>query len=189
MKPQLSIALALIWREGELLIARRAPDATHLPGVWEFPGGKVEAGETPAEACVREAREEVGLEVEVTGARDIIAWDYADRAVALHPLDCRIVRGEARALECAQVKWCAPADLDAAQFPAANAGLIQSLQNSPNAASPCARFTSSRDSAPPKISQKISRNAFTPLTEDVILSGKPRNGRLNRSNPTEEFSP
>ena len=128
MKPQLPIALALVWRGGELLIARRAPDAAHLPDKWEFPGGKVEPGETPRQACIREAREEVGLEIEITGAREIIQWDYPARSVALHAFDCRIVRGEARALANAEVKWCAPADLDAAQFPPANAELIESLQ-------------------------------------------------------------
>ncbi len=128
MKPQLQIALALIWREGELLIARRALNAGHLPDKWEFPGGKVEANETLEQACVREAREEVGLEVEITGAREVIVWDYAQRAVILHPFDCRITQGEARALECAAVKWCAPADLDAADFPPANAALIATLR-------------------------------------------------------------
>lgn len=128
MKPQLQIALALIWREGELLIAQRALDADHLPSVWEFPGGKVEPNESPADAAVREAREEVGLEIEVVGAREIIVWDYAERAVILHPFDCRIVGGEARALQCAQVKWCAPAALNAADFPVANGALIASLR-------------------------------------------------------------
>ena len=127
MKPQLSIAIALIWRAGELLIARRGADAAHLPDVWEFPGGKVEPSETPAAACVREAREEIGLEIEIIGARAIIEWDYPERRVILHPFDCRITQGEARALECAEIKWCAPQHLKAADFPAANAGLIESL--------------------------------------------------------------
>ena len=126
----LKIALALIWREGELLIARRAADAAHLPNKWEFPGGKVEPGETPAAACLREAREEVGLEIEITGAREIIVWQYPERTVALHPFDCRVLQGQARALQCAEVKWCAPAALDAADFPDANAHLIESLRQS-----------------------------------------------------------
>ena len=128
MKPQLHIALALIWREGELLVARRRADADHLPGCWEFPGGKVEPGETPAAACLREAREEIGATIEVTGARALIAWDYAERTVTLHPFDCRIVGGQVRALECAEIAWRAPAELDASQFPAANAGLIAQLR-------------------------------------------------------------
>ena len=127
MKPKLSIALALIWRGGELLIAQRARDAAHLPGVWEFPGGKVEAGEAPVQACIREAREEVGLQIEAVGAREIIVWEYSQRTVILHPFDCRIIEGEARALGSAEVKWCAPADLDAEDFPAANAALIEMI--------------------------------------------------------------
>lgn len=127
MKPQLSIALALIWRGGEILIARRAPDAEHLPDIWEFPGGKIEANETPEAACLREAREEIGLEIEIVAARDVLVWDYPTRKVILHPFDCRVVSGEPHALECAEVKWCAPHDLNATDFPPANAKLIQTL--------------------------------------------------------------
>ena len=130
MKPQLHIALALIWREGEVLVARRRADAEHLPGCWEFPGGKVELGETPAAACLREAREEIGMEIEITGARAIITWDYLERTVTLHPFDCRIVSGQARALESAEIAWRAPLELEASHFPAANAGLIARLRAS-----------------------------------------------------------
>ena len=127
LKPHLQIALALIWREGEILLARRRADATHLPGKWEFPGGKIESAESPATACIREAREELGVEIEITGARESIEWDYPERKVTLHPFDCRIVSGAARALESAEIKWCAPDNLDAADFPDANAQLIAQL--------------------------------------------------------------
>ena len=129
MKPHLQIALALIWREGEILLARRRADAAHLPGKWEFPGGKIELNETPEVACVREAREEIGVEVEITRARAVIEWDYPQRIVTLHPFDCRIASGAARALESAEVKWCAVYDLDAADFPAANAQLIAQISS------------------------------------------------------------
>lgn len=123
MKPHLQIALALIWRGGEVLVARRASDAAHLPDLWEFPGGKIEAGETPQEAAIREAREETGLEVEVFGARAVIEWEYAARRVSLHPFDCRIVGGSEESL-----RFVAPRDLRIEDFPDANAGLIAQLR-------------------------------------------------------------
>ncbi len=125
MKPTLQIALALIWRGGEVLVARRASDAVHLPDAWEFPGGKIEPGETPSEAAIREAREEVGLEVEVVAARAIIEWEYETRRVRLHPFDCCIIGGE---IEAIAARFVAPQSLDAADFPAANRGLILELQ-------------------------------------------------------------
>lgn len=124
MKPHLQIALALIWRGGEVLIAQRALDADHLPGAMEFPGGKIEPGETPAEAAVREAREETGLEVEVVGARERIEWDYPERRVALYPFDCRIVGGT----EAPGCHFVAPTRLKNEDFPAANRSLLVDLQ-------------------------------------------------------------
>ncbi|WP_157947585.1 (deoxy)nucleoside triphosphate pyrophosphohydrolase [Abditibacterium utsteinense] len=128
MKPHLQIALALIWREGEVLIAKRASSADHLPDVWEFPGGKIEANETPASAAIREAREETGLKVEVVGARQIIEWNYEARRVTLHPFDCRIVGGKLEAREVAECEFSAPQSLKADNFPIANRGLISDLQ-------------------------------------------------------------
>lgn len=128
MKPHLPIALALIWREGKILLSRRRPDADHLPDVWEFPGGKVEANETPALAAVREAQEEIGLVVEVVAERALIEWEYEKRIVTLHPFDCRVVSGIIQAREVAEWKWLSPDELDSNDFPPANAELIKSLQ-------------------------------------------------------------
>ena len=127
-----SIAIALIWRETkagrEVLIARRNKDASHLPGMWEFPGGKCEANETPRACAMREAREEVGLEIEITAERAIIQHEYSTRRVTVHPFDAVILRGEPRAIGCAEVFWISPSELRLENFPAANAQLIAALQ-------------------------------------------------------------
>ena len=86
MKPHLHIALAIIWREGKILVTQRRADADHLANFWEFPGGKIGPDEAPATAAVREAREEVGLEIEVVAARAPIEWDYGARRVTPAPL-------------------------------------------------------------------------------------------------------
>ncbi|MBW3634839.1 MAG: (deoxy)nucleoside triphosphate pyrophosphohydrolase [Armatimonadetes bacterium] len=127
MKPHLQIALALIWREGEVLVSRRLASADHLPDKWEFPGGKIEDAETPQQAAIREAHEEIGLKIEVVATRGPIKWDYAERYVTLHPFDCRIVGGEIAARGVAEVRFVAPAELRSDDFPPANAALIEEL--------------------------------------------------------------
>ncbi len=122
------IAIALIWRNGCVLAARRRDDAVHLPGVWEFPGGKCEDGEAPRDCAVREVREESSVEVEISGERDVIIHHYAERRVTLHPFDCRIISGEPQALQCAALRWLRPDDLRVEEFPAANAKLIEDIQ-------------------------------------------------------------
>ena len=82
--PQIEVAIGLVWKEGRLLIARR-PEGVHLGGLWEFPGGKIDPGESPSECLLRELREEMGIEAEVTGTREIIPFTYPERLVRLHP--------------------------------------------------------------------------------------------------------
>jgi mutator protein MutT len=126
-KPHLQIALALIWRGDEILVTKRRADADHLANFWEFPGGKVKTEESHECCAVREALEEVGIEIEIVHHRDIIAWDYPERLVSLHPFDCRLLRGEPQAIEVADWKWVQPIDLKVEEFPPANAELIRDL--------------------------------------------------------------
>lgn len=129
MKPQLQIALALIVRGDEILISRRPSTADHLPNVWEFPGGKVEEGETPEVAAVREAHEEVGLSVEVVQALKPIEWEYPKRIVVLHPFEVSVVGGELALDGVAEAKWVLKRELEVAHFPEANRGLIEQLRD------------------------------------------------------------
>ena len=128
----LQIAIALIWRgtetRREILVARRYEDASHLPGMWEFPGGKCEENESPRECIVREAREEVGVEIEIVAEREMIEHEYSTRRVVIYPFDAAILSGEPRAIECAEVFWLSPQNLPAEKFPPANAELIAALQ-------------------------------------------------------------
>lgn len=95
--------------EGRVLACRR-PDGGHLGGFWEFPGGKVETGETPAAALVRELWEELGIEVEVGAALSPVDWDYGRGPIRLWPFRCRIVGGTLTLLEHAECRWCDAAD-------------------------------------------------------------------------------
>jgi mutator protein MutT len=125
--PAFRIAIALIWRDGKLLIARRLPK-THLANFWEFPGGKSEDDETLEECLVREVREELGVEVKVTAAREVIEYVYPERTVILHPFDCLIIAGEPQALGCQEWRWVEPNQLSQFEFPPANVTLIERLR-------------------------------------------------------------
>ena len=123
----IDVSAALIFREGKLLITQRCQDAP-LGGLWEFPGGKREPGETFEQCLVRELREELGIEVVVQDLFEEIAHDYADKSVHLKFFSCRLVAGEPQALGCAGVKWVGPAELAGHDFPAADARLLDKLR-------------------------------------------------------------
>jgi mutator protein MutT len=126
--PHFHIALALVWRDGRVLVTRRPASAAHLPDVWEFPGGKCDEGETPRQAIIREAREELSIEVEIVGEYAPISHDYAVRRVTLHPFSCRIASGEPQPLSSAALRWITPQELHIDDFPVANKALIEEIQ-------------------------------------------------------------
>jgi mutator protein MutT len=129
MMQHFEIAVALIWRAGKVLVARRRDDAEHLPGLWEFPGGKCAENESPGDCAVRETREETGVEIEIVSEREKIEHEYSARRVTIHPFDATIVSGEPRAIGCAELFWLLPQELIVEKFPPANADLIAALKN------------------------------------------------------------
>ncbi len=92
---------------GQFLACLR-PSGKHLSGLWEFPGGKVDPGESPEAALARELMEELAVEVEVGLPLGAVTWNYPDRTILLQPFRCRITGGEMRALEHEKLHWCAP---------------------------------------------------------------------------------
>ncbi len=126
--PILRIAIAIIWRESFILVARRLPDATHAAGLCEFPGGKCEEHESFADCARREVAEETGLKVLLGAPYQRIEWHYPERAVSIQPFDATISAGHAHALESAEICWRRPDELREEDFPAANANLIAALR-------------------------------------------------------------
>jgi len=103
----------------KVLITRRAQHA-HQGGLWEFPGGKIETGESLTDALTRELREELGIVIGRTSALLEVRHDYGDKTVLL---DVHVVwefSGEAHPLEDQPLAWVAPQELDRYAFPAAN---------------------------------------------------------------------
>ena len=120
------VAAGLIFRDGLLLIARRHPDS-HLGGLWEFPGGKREAGETFEQALVRELNEELGARVEVGELVEAVTHRYPAKTVRIQFHLCSLVQGEPRAVECSELAWIKRTQLHAFPFPDADARLIERL--------------------------------------------------------------
>ena len=122
----IEVVAAVIERDGKLLITRR-PEGSHLSGLWEFPGGKPQPGETFEQALRREIDEELGAEVSVGERIETIEWQYPDKRVRLVFVRCD-VRGEPRPLEGQEMAWVTPAELARYEFPPADAALIQRLR-------------------------------------------------------------
>ncbi len=122
----IEVVAAVIERGGRVLIARRHVDS-HLGGLWEFPGGKRQAGETPEAALVREIREELDAAVTVGELLDDVEWTYPEKTVRLLFFRCALA-GEPRAAEGQEIAWVAPADLGRYEFPPADEGLVSRLR-------------------------------------------------------------
>lgn len=120
------IAVAVVERDGRFLVGQR-PANVALGGLHEFPGGKVEPGETPADAAVRECLEEAGVSIEVVGRYPAKVHAYAHDHVRLHFFACRLIDDEARD-PLAPFRWVSADKLSCLEFPAANASLIAHLE-------------------------------------------------------------
>ena len=117
------VAAAVVIREGRVLLTRRR-EGQHLAGMWEFPGGKLEVGESPEAAVVRECREECGIEVEVTEILDVTHHRYPEKDVLLLFYRCALVSGEVEHLEVADHAWVAPSELGDYPLPPADARVV-----------------------------------------------------------------
>ncbi len=110
MPRHIHVACGIIERGGMVLAARRGA-GKEMALKWEFPGGKIESGESAEECVRRELREEMGISVAVRAALPSSTHDYPDFSVTLYPVVCAITSGEIVLNEHAAIKWLAPEDL------------------------------------------------------------------------------
>jgi 8-oxo-dGTP diphosphatase len=125
--PPIEVAAGLVFRGGKLLITQRPP-GSHLGGLWEFPGGKREAGESFEQCLRRELAEELGIEVQVHELAEDLTHHYPERSVHLKFYRCRWLRHEPRAILCHDWKWIGAEQLQDYPFPAADARLLEKLR-------------------------------------------------------------
>jgi A/G-specific adenine glycosylase len=132
--PHYDVAAAVTIRDGGIdgpgayvLVAQRNTDDM-LGGLWEFPGGKREEGESLPECLAREIGEELGIEIEVGEQLAVVEHAYTHFRITLYAFCCRIVSGEPRCLDCAAFRWMRPAELDTLPMSVADRKIAQALQ-------------------------------------------------------------
>ncbi|MGB7440054.1 MAG: 8-oxo-dGTP diphosphatase MutT [Coleofasciculaceae cyanobacterium] len=127
--PHKIIGVAVIKNlEGQILIDRRLPKG-EMGGLWEFPGGKVESGETIEECIKREIKEELGIEIEVAEHLITINHTYSSFHITLTVHHCRHLTGVPQPLECDEVRWVTIDQIDQFTFPKANIEIINALRS------------------------------------------------------------
>jgi 8-oxo-dGTP diphosphatase len=128
MRDRKLVVAGLVMRDGLVLITQRRADQA-LPLQWEFPGGKVEPGEAPVAALARELREEIGVDVVVGRIWDVLFHPYPAFDLVMLVYPCRIVDGDASAVEVADLRWLPPGELPAWDILPADQPLVQRLVN------------------------------------------------------------
>lgn len=127
--PHKFIGVAVVWNEQrQILIDRRRPGGA-LGDLWEFPGGKVELGETVEECIKREVWEEIGITIEVGGHLITIEHVYPHLRVTLTVHQCRYISGSPQPIECEEVQWVSLEEINQFVFPKANERIINALRS------------------------------------------------------------
>lgn len=129
--PHYDVTAGMVWDrtsspQARVLIARRRDNDAH-GGLWEFPGGGQEPGESLEECLVRELKEELGIEVAVQGPFITVEHSYPDFRISLHTFHCQIVRGEPQAIDCAEWRWVTIDELNSYSFSAADKSVVIAL--------------------------------------------------------------
>ncbi|MGL4414698.1 MAG: 8-oxo-dGTP diphosphatase MutT [Roseinatronobacter sp.] len=130
MKTVLVAAVALVDADGRILLAQR-PEGKAMAGLWEFPGGKIESGETPEVALIRELQEELGIDTWASCLAPLTfaSHSYDDFHLLMPLFICRKWEGQVSSQEGQALKWVRPADLRNYPMPAADLPLIPILRD------------------------------------------------------------
>ncbi len=129
--PHFDVTAAVIQHEGKILIAQR-PLEGMLGGLWEFPGGKTEPGESLPDCLRREIEEELGLKIEVGAPVTVVKHSYTHFKITLHAFYCALEAGAPRAIGVADWRWVSLAELDEFAFPRTDQQIIAALRRDGN---------------------------------------------------------
>lgn len=127
VKKQVNVVGAVIVKDGEILCAQRGEGGS-LAGMWEFPGGKIELGETPQDALQREIDEELLIEVRVGDHVETTAHEYDFGIVTLTTYYCELVSGTPSLTEHAAVRWLIPSELHLLDWAPADIPAVEKIQ-------------------------------------------------------------
>ena len=120
------VVAAMITKEDQILLGQR-PEGSSIPGVWEFPGGKIEPNEAPTEALQRELKEELGIQANVGPLLLASAHTYGDVSILLLIYHIQYWTSDPKALHHTQIKWVPAQDLQKYDLPYANKKIIPTL--------------------------------------------------------------
>jgi A/G-specific adenine glycosylase len=129
--PHYRIAVGIIWKEGQILIARRK-ESQMLGGLWEFPGGKREGRESLAQTAIREIHEETGLTVTIDKPYLTLQQAYSHFRITLTAFRCRWIAGRAAPHSSSALRWIKPAELNRYPMPRANRRIATAIQMDPS---------------------------------------------------------
>jgi len=122
-----NVAVGVVMRDRNVFVCKRAADA-HQGGLWEFPGGKIEQGESESQALARELFEEIGIQVSNSTPLMTLQHDYADKSVCLYVQVVTAFAGEPHGKEGQLNEWRSLDQLSPEDFPAANVAIINKLK-------------------------------------------------------------
>lgn len=125
--PTLIVVAALIERDGRYLVAQRLP-GDPFPGLWEFPGGKVEDAEAPEAALRRECMEELNIDIQVGRIHEVLFHSYQDFSVLLLFYDSEILSGSPQPIACERIAWLEAHRMNPDDFLPADRVLIERLR-------------------------------------------------------------
>lgn len=123
---KIEVVAAIIQKDQKIFATQRGYG--EFKDGWEFPGGKIEQGETPRQALVREIKEELDTEIEVGELVDMVEYDYPQFHLTMYCFLCTIKSGDLVLKEHEAAKWLAPEDLDSVDWLPADLGLIEKLK-------------------------------------------------------------
>lgn len=124
---RLEVAAAMIFQAGKILICQR-PENKNCGLLWEFPGGKLEAGETAEQCVARECQEELGVRLRVGRELTDVVYEYPDRVVHIRFFACAIAAGELEKKEHNALAWIAPEEIGGYEFCPADVRVLSSAQ-------------------------------------------------------------
>ena len=127
MKEHIHVVGAVILEDDRVLCVQRGPDGS-LPGMWEFPGGKIEPDESPVEALRREISEELLCDIAVGEHVTTTAYEYEFGVVHLTTYYCDIINGTPELTEHAALRWLAPRELDQLEWAPADIPAVEVIQ-------------------------------------------------------------